>query len=139
MPQEAQSDIAAIFARLKDEVRNSAVQPATKGVGSPAYLSRTTRLRAERSWSVSADRPFQSPPDEGVVRRFLAAPVKRVLRKSMRWYVEPLAAEQRSFNLAMLTLVDELAEQAHAGVTRLEHRLQALEERHLNDGTEPDK
>lgn len=57
----------------------------------------------------------------------------------MRWYVEPLAAEQRSFNLAMLTLVDELAEQAHADVTRLEHRLQALEERHLNDGTEPDR
>ena len=55
----------------------------------------------------------------------------------MRWYVEPLAAEQRSFNLAILTLVDELAERARADVDRLEHRIQALEERLVGDGDEP--
>ena len=31
-------------------------------------------------------------------------------RKFMRWYVEPVAAQQRSFNLAVLGLVDELRE-----------------------------
>ena len=48
----------------------------------------------------------------------------------MRWYVEPLAAEQRSFNLAILTLVDELAAAVKADVAELERRVQSLEERH---------
>ena len=47
----------------------------------------------------------------------------------MRWYVEPVAAHQRTFNLAILTLVDELAERTEADVSRLERRLEALEER----------
>ena len=55
--------------------------------------------------------------------------MKRVLRKLMRWYVEPVAAQQRSFNLAVLGLVDELAERSAADTARLERRIQALEER----------
>jgi hypothetical protein len=43
----------------------------------------------------------------------------------MRWYVEPVAAQQRSFNLAVLTLVDELA----AEVRRLEQQLESLQAR----------
>jgi len=30
-----------------------------------------------------------------------------VLRKLMRWYVEPLAYDQRSYNAALLRLVDD--------------------------------
>jgi ubiquinone biosynthesis protein UbiJ len=63
------------------------------------------------------------------VRRLLFAPIKRVLRKLMRWYVEPVAAHQRTFNSASLALVDELAERTAADVARLERRLDALEER----------
>ena len=40
----------------------------------------------------------------------------------MRWYVEPLASHQRTFNLAILTLVDELAERTEGDVNRLERR-----------------
>jgi SAM-dependent methyltransferase len=36
-------------------------------------------------------------------------PVKRTLRKAMRFYVEPLASDQRAFNDAILKLVDALA------------------------------
>ncbi|MBA2641392.1 MAG: hypothetical protein H0U82_00530 [Actinobacteria bacterium] len=42
--------------------------------------------------------------------------MKAVLRKLMRWYVEPVAYDQRSFNAAALRLVDDLQEQ----VDRLE-------------------
>jgi hypothetical protein len=139
MPDEAEGEIAAIFARLKDEVRNRPSEGGGRRPGSAAYAQPAMRLRAERTWSVSAERPFQNPPEQGLLRRNLAAPVKRVLRKLMRWYVEPLAAEQRSFNLAILTLVDELAERAHADVSRLERRVQALEERLVGDGAEPGK
>jgi hypothetical protein len=139
MPAETEGEIAAIFARLRDEVRNRPAARGTRGVGSAAYPQGEARLRAERTWSVSAERPFQNPPDQGPLRRYLAAPVKRVLRKLMRWYVEPLAAEQRSFNLAILTLVDELAERVHADVSRLERRIQALEEGIAANGAEPSK
>jgi hypothetical protein len=47
----------------------------------------------------------------------------------MRWYVEPVAAHQRTFNLSVLNLVDELTERTAADVARLERRLEALEER----------
>jgi hypothetical protein len=119
-------------------VRNRPPESGTLG-GPAEYWPAAMRLRAERTWSVSAERPFQSPPDQGPLRRYLASPTKRALRKLMRWYVEPLAAEQRSFNLAILTLVDELAERTHADVKRLERRLRALEEQLGGDGAQPSK
>jgi hypothetical protein len=89
-----------------------------------------SRSVAERGWGVTAERPFERPPTRGGrVHRYVYAPLKRSLRKLMRWYVEPLAAQQRSFNLAVLALVDELAERAAEDAARLEHRIRALEER----------
>ena len=38
----------------------------------------------------------------------IGKPVKGVLRKLMRWYVEPLAYDQRTYNAALLRLVDDL-------------------------------
>jgi hypothetical protein len=35
--------------------------------------------------------------------------VKRILRKTMRWYVEPAFADQRIVNDALLRLVDDLS------------------------------
>ena len=61
---------------------------------------------AERFWPVSADKPLERRPG---VKGWLAYRVKLVLRKLMRWYVEPAFAEQRIVNDALLRLVDELA------------------------------
>jgi O-antigen chain-terminating methyltransferase len=52
----------------------------------------------------------------------------------LRWYVEPLAAEQRSFNDATLKLIDDLYEQADAALAGREEvgrRVRELEERLL--------
>jgi hypothetical protein len=65
-----------------------------------------TRGLAERFWPVSADKPLERRP--GAKGR-VAFQVKRVLRKLMRWYVEPAFAEQRIVNDALLRLVDDLA------------------------------
>jgi len=62
------------------------------------------------------------------VRGLVFAPIKRLLRKLMRWYVEPVAAHQRTFNSASLALVDELAERTEVQLQRLERRIDALEE-----------
>jgi hypothetical protein len=130
MADEAEADIAAIFTRLRDEIRSRpavAVGPRSETEEARAPLL-PSRARADRAWAVTAERPFEQPATRRAsLQRYLVAPIKRVLRKLMRWYVEPVAAQQRSFNLAVISLVDELAEQFDAEVRRLERRLDSLE------------
>jgi hypothetical protein len=110
-------DVEELFQRLRDEVRRSGADP---GAGSASDEERrAARTEAERLWPVSADRSLRLRPG---VRGGLGTPVKAVLRKLMRWYVEPLAYDQRSFNAAALRLIDDLQEQ----VSRLEAEVEAL-------------
>ena len=44
--------------------------------------------------------------------------MKLLLRRLMRWYVEPALADQRAFNDAVLKLIDDLDER----ISRLEQR-----------------
>jgi hypothetical protein len=128
MPDEAEAEIAAIFSRLQHEVR---IGPAISGDAGAEQTDRpplAARSRADQAWAVSAERPLEHAPNRRL-RGYLFTPTKRALRKLMRWYVEPLAAQQRSFNLAVLGLVDELAQRAAADAARLERRIRALEER----------
>ena len=99
-------DVGALLDRLRDEVRRSGGDPggaSTSGAGSRL----AARSEAERLWPVSADRGLRLRPG---VRGGLGTPVKAVLRRLMRWYVEPLAYDQRSFNAAVLRLLDDLEE-----------------------------
>jgi hypothetical protein len=99
-------DVDELFERLKEEVRRSGSDPgATAG---SAEERRAARGEAERLWPVSADRSLRLRPG---VRGGLGTPVKAVLRKLMRWYVEPVAYDQRSFNAAALRLIDDLQQQ----------------------------
>jgi hypothetical protein len=100
-----ETDVAALFARLKEEIR--AAGPRGNGV-KPAQVRLSVRDQAERMWAVSAERPLVGK----------AGPVKRVLRRLMRWYVEPAFADQRAFNDAVLKLIDDLDER----ISRLETR-----------------
>ena len=97
-------DLAALFAELKEEVRRSGAAPGARGEGGDEERL-AARAEAERLWPVSADRSLQLRPG---LRGKLANPAKAVLRKLMRWYVEPLAYDQRSFNAATLRLIDDL-------------------------------
>ena len=131
--EEAEAEIAAIFARLREEIRHGRPRPAL-----PDDRALAARPQAERTWAVTAERPLEQPPNRGRrVQTWVVAPVKRVMRKLMRWYVEPLAAQQRSFNLTVLNLVDELAERVDADVRRLEQRLEALEQQRAPDRASP--
>ena len=109
-------DVDALFQSLREQVRLSGADPA--GGGDPADR-RAARDEAERLWPVSADRSLRLRPG---VRGGIGTPVKAVLRKMMRWYVEPLAYDQRSFNAAALRLVDDL----QAQVDELQRELESL-------------
>lgn len=138
MADHVESEVAAIFTRLKDEVRSRPPEPGTRSMGGGRQATLPSRAQAERAWAVTAERPFENPPTRaGRVRGYVYGPVKSVLRKLMRWYVEPLASHQRTFNLAIIALVDELAERTEGDVNRLERRLEALEERLVQDRVSP--
>jgi hypothetical protein len=72
----------------------------------------TARREANRFAAVSADRPYYYRPGRlGRTRGLLLLPMKAVLKKLMRWYVEPVAHDQRQFNAATMRMFDELAAQ----------------------------
>ena len=135
-------EVAEIVARLRDEVARPGMLAAANGDSRRAARI-AARAQAERFWLVSAERPLERRPGP---KGALLHPVKAVLRKLMRFYVEPLAAEQRAFNDASLKLADatseelDRAEASRAEVERLvrelEERLLRLERRRLR-GSEP--
>ena len=84
--------------RVYDEMRRAIDRDARDPV--------TMRGLAERFWPVSADKPLERRPG---AKGWVAFRVKLVLRKLMRWYIEPAFAEQRIVNDALLRLVDELS------------------------------
>lgn len=99
-------DVDELFQRLREEVRRSGSDPG--GATASEGDRQAARAEAERLWPVSADRSLRLRPG---VRGGVGTPVKGVLRKLMRWYVEPLAYDQRSFNAATLRLIDDLQRQ----------------------------
>ena len=112
------ADVAALYERLKEELGRG----GRDGDAGGAQLV-ATRSLAERFWPVSAERDAGGGP-KGFV--------KRVLRKLMRWYVEPLAADQRVYNDAVLKLIDALSERAdrsEAARLEAERLARELEER----------
>jgi SAM-dependent methyltransferase len=111
-------DVADLFERLREELRRGA-----GGEGGAGAEFAATRALAERFWPVTAEREAGGGP-KGLV--------KRILRKFMRWYVEPLAADQRVYNSSLLKLVDALSERsdsAAASNERAQQLLRELEER----------
>jgi SAM-dependent methyltransferase len=111
-------DVADLFEQLREELRRGA---GTGGGAGSEFAA--TRALADRFWPVTAEREAGGGP-KGFV--------KRVLRKLMRWYVEPLAADQRVYNSSVLELVDALSERADAAAAsneRAQQLLRELEER----------
>ena len=108
-------DVEELFRLLREEVRRSGADHGA-AVGDP-HDRDAARAEAERLWPVSADRALRLRPG---VRGGIGTPVKAVLRQLMRWYVEPFAYDQRSFNAAALRLIDDLQDQVDRLRTELE-------------------
>jgi hypothetical protein len=94
LAEQQELSVEEVYERLR-----AAVDRGARDLGA-------TRGLAERFWAVTAETPLERRPGP---KGWLAFQVKRVLRKTMRWYVEPAFAEQRIVNDALLRLVDDLA------------------------------
>jgi SAM-dependent methyltransferase len=113
-PASDEPDIAALYARLRQEIRRTG---AIERNGNERDSARAAvRGFAERYWAVTAERPLERRPG---LKGALALPLKKLLRPFLRWYVEPFAYEQRMFNDAALKLIDALHEELRTGDAQL--------------------
>jgi hypothetical protein len=117
---ERELDIAALFRQLQEEV--SRTGPRRAGGDAPSTVRVNARAAAERLWRVTADRPTAG---RGGPVGTAMKPVKYVVRRLSRWYVEPVFADQRAYNQAALKLIDDLQTQ----VESLQARIAELERR----------
>src|SRR3954453_23301850 len=112
-------DVNALVERLRHELAGG-----ENGHGDRGSLL-AARHRAERLWAVSADRTVERRPG---AKGWVAYPLKKVLRPFLRWYVEPLAHEQRMFNDVVLKMVDGLLEEVDRGERSREEAARTLGE-----------
>ena len=113
---EQEREVDLIISRLRDELGEGARTEV--GGGGSAWAA---RAQAERFWAVTTDRPFLYKPGPwGRLRGMLLVPAKVVLRKMMRWYVEPALAQQRDFNSSILKAITYLDERVDVTVPRPE-------------------
>jgi SAM-dependent methyltransferase len=121
-PERAREDeVAAIFDRLRREVTSS--PPTALTAEGPVDPWGSARDEAERAWPVTAERPYTGRPGAlGRIRSLILVPLKGVLRRLMRWYVEPLAFDQKAFNAAALRLLDNLDDRLIRSDERLDER-----------------
>ena len=123
-PQFDEAELEAIVHRLREEVEATRSDELDGAHGSSSELR--TRHELERIWAVTAERPYLYRPGwAGRARGTLLLPLKAVMRPLMRWYVEPLAIDQRTFNAGVLRLTDELVDR----LSGLERSLGSLDER----------
>jgi hypothetical protein len=101
---DSTAEVDRVYEELKRAIDRDARDPAAM------------RALAERFWPVTAEKPLERRPGP---KGWLVFQAKRVLRKLLRWYVEPALAEQRIVNDALLRLVDDLGRR----VAELENRL----------------
>jgi SAM-dependent methyltransferase len=124
-----EAEFETILTRLRDEVdRGERDAGDDQDVAQFAGL----RRRGEQLWAVSAERPFlHRPGGFGRLRGLALTPLKSILRKAMRWYVEPLAVDQRRFNAVSLKLLDALSrrcDEQQAALEALRPRIEFIVE-----------
>jgi 2-polyprenyl-3-methyl-5-hydroxy-6-metoxy-1,4-benzoquinol methylase len=118
-------NLVELFARLKEEIRHAhgadVSHESDRGV-----VRWRLRSLAERSWIVRFERPLERRPG---LRGAVLYPIKLCLARLIRWYVEPFAADQRTFNDSALKIADELFEELDVAFGRLQKLEADLEER----------
>jgi hypothetical protein len=104
----SEREVDLIVARLQGELRASGGAPSEGDQRGAAWGA---RAQAEQFSHVTLDLPLLYKPGMwGRIRGTLLTPIKLMLRKLMRWYVEPAFAQQRDFNASALAALEQLSE-----------------------------
>lgn len=104
---EDKMDVAQILTQLKQEIRE---QYRDRRIA--IALSRTTALKEvhDTSW-VNFHRPIAWPHwPEGLWTKSVAL-VQKIVRRCLRWYINPIVKDQNRFNAAVVKALDVLAQE----------------------------
>src|SRR3954470_23355447 len=104
-------DVVALFEQIQAELRGVA---GTEADAAPSATRRAELRLAAHRWGAGPAGGASPPAERPIPRRggplgAVIVLVKKVLKRLMRWYVDPLAHDQRSFNDAALKLVDDMS------------------------------
>src|SRR6266508_668801 len=108
-PNAGDFDVAALVAELREEIARTG----------PRHRSGARSSSVRVNAPVAADRHIGG---RAGIAGGLYRPVKLLLRKLVRWYIEPVFADQRAYNDALLRLVDDLYDE----VDRLRAEIEVL-------------
>jgi hypothetical protein len=128
-PPYEEAEIAAIFARLRGDV-GPATEESERHETAIVLTDFPSRRELDRRWAVTAEREYiRRPGWSGAIRNALVLGPKALLRRLMRWYVEPFAADQRAFNATLLRALDDLTSRVDLAVRELQTSVASLDER----------
>lgn len=101
------ADVAQVLRRLKQEVREQYLEEQRE-----VLLSRAAALEEVHgaSW-VNPHQPIAWPRWPHGVWPKLVAALQKVVRRLLRWYINPIVEEQNRFNAAVTTALDTLAQE----------------------------
>jgi hypothetical protein len=100
-------EVAAILQRLKNEVRNQRLQDE---LGRSATVAAALEEVKLTRW-VNPHQPIAWPHwPEGVWPKVVAL-VQKVMRRMLRWYINPIVDEQNRFNQAVTEALDALTQE----------------------------
>lgn len=123
-------DVAAILAEIRDQVRREqALQPADAPLA-PALSDvdlRKLLAEVEATRVVSVHWPLEG---QTFIQRIVAM-VNRVVRRYLRWYINPIAEQQNAANDAIVRTLHGLVttiEEQQATIAHLRARLARLEQ-----------
>jgi 2-polyprenyl-3-methyl-5-hydroxy-6-metoxy-1,4-benzoquinol methylase len=146
MPQDNKEiAVAEVLQRLKEEVRRQRrrLEAKSQGVGalrgSDKLRTAMEEVRATRA--VNPHLPIAWPKWPPGVWPKIAAATQKVVRRLLRWYINPIVEQQNAFNAAVAHVLEESAaslaqlraeQQEEQEITRL--RLQRLERKLKQEG-----
>jgi hypothetical protein len=101
----ATEEVADVLRQLKQEIRRQHLQDEMEcAVGVVAAL-----IQAREVSQVNPHQPIAWPHWPGGLWPKIVALLQKVVRRLLRWYINPLVAEQNRFNSAVVTALDALA------------------------------
>jgi hypothetical protein len=100
-------EIAAILQQLKQHVRSQRLKDE---LGRSATVAAALEAVKSSSW-VNPHQPIAWPHWPRGVWPKVVAFVQKVVRRMLRWYINPIVEEQNRFNQAVAEALDALAEE----------------------------
>lgn len=123
--QSETEEIAGVLRQLKQEIRKQHLQ----GEMQTALAVVTTLTQARAVSQVNPHQPIAWPHWPKGLWPKIVALMQKIVRRLLRWYIDPLIAEQNRFNAAVVTALEALAQEN----TRLREELRMFEARQAHE------